>query len=156
MRAFRPTLLRPDMIERIEDNGVLYAIIIRHDNTSEKTQFYTSPTEPFQLAQFFYDKGKVFPAHEHTRIERTLEGTSEVLLIRKGKLKTDIYDVHRKYLGTWILSDGDLILILKGGHGFEVLTDGFNMIEIKQGPYLGEMDKTRFDSELYTSQRTLT
>jgi hypothetical protein len=30
-----------------------------------------------------------------------------------------------------------------GGHGFEVIED-VEMIEVKQGPYQGEADKTRF------------
>ena len=31
----------------------------------------------------------------------------------------------------------------KGGHGFEVLEE-LEMIEVKQGPYAGDRDKTRF------------
>ena len=36
-----------------------------------------------------------------------------------------------------------VILLIAGGHGFEVLED-VEMIEVKQGPYVGEGDKTRF------------
>ena len=38
---------------------------------------------------------------------------------------------------------GDVILLIQGGHGFEVLEE-VEMIEVKQGPYVGERDKTRF------------
>jgi mannose-6-phosphate isomerase-like protein (cupin superfamily) len=41
------------------------------------------------------------------------------------------------------LESGDVILLIKGGHGFEVLEE-LEMIEVKQGPYLGEQDKVRF------------
>jgi hypothetical protein len=34
-------------------------------------------------------------------------------------------------------------LLVKGGHGFEVLEE-LEMIEVKQGPYTGDQDKTRF------------
>jgi mannose-6-phosphate isomerase-like protein (cupin superfamily) len=34
-------------------------------------------------------------------------------------------------------------LLVKGGHGFEVLEE-LEMIEVKQGPYAGDQDKTRF------------
>ena len=37
----------------------------------------------------------------------------------------------------------DIILLAFGGHGFECLEE-VEMIEIKQGPYLGEQDKVRF------------
>jgi hypothetical protein len=36
-----------------------------------------------------------------------------------------------------------VILLITGGHGFEVIED-LEMVEIKQGPYVGEQDKTRF------------
>ena len=36
------------------------------------------------------------------------------------------------------------MLLSSGGHGFEVLED-LVMVEVKQGPYSGDNDKTRFD-----------
>ena len=36
-----------------------------------------------------------------------------------------------------------MILLAAGGHGFEVLEE-VEMIEVKQGPYSGDNDKTRF------------
>ena len=47
------------------------------------------------------------------------------------------------YLESRILQAGDVILLATGGHGFQVLED-LEMIEVKQGPYAGETDKTRF------------
>jgi hypothetical protein len=41
------------------------------------------------------------------------------------------------------LYTGDVILLAAGGHGFEMLEDS-QIIEIKQGPYVGEEDKIRF------------
>lgn len=42
-----------------------------------------------------------------------------------------------------MLCAGDVILLSTGGHGFEVIEE-IEMIEVKQGPYAGEEDKTRF------------
>ena len=42
-----------------------------------------------------------------------------------------------------MLEAGDVALLIEGGHGFEVIED-VEMIEVKQGPYAGEQDKTRF------------
>ena len=42
-----------------------------------------------------------------------------------------------------LLNKGDIILLIKGGHGFSVIED-VKMIEVKQGPYAGDKDKIRF------------
>ena len=55
----------------------------------------------------------------------------------------DFYDSDQCYLESRILEAGDVILLATGGHGFEVLEE-IEMIEVKQGPYAGEVDKTRF------------
>lgn len=43
------------------------------------------------------------------------------------------------------LYTGDIILLVSGGHGFQVLEE-VEMIEVKQGPYAGENDKKKFSS----------
>jgi len=55
----------------------------------------------------------------------------------------DFYDSQQRYLKSRILEAGDVILLATGGHGFEVL-DEVEMIEVKQGPFAGDLDKTRF------------
>jgi mannose-6-phosphate isomerase-like protein (cupin superfamily) len=67
-----------------------------------------------------------------------------VLFIKRGRLRVDFYDNDQKYLESRILQAGDVILLATGGHGFEVLEE-IEMIEVKQGPYAGDDDKTRFD-----------
>ena len=47
--------------------------------------------------------------------------------------------------GSRILKKNDIILLLKGGHGFEVIQD-IEMIEVKQGPYNIKTDKKVFNS----------
>ena len=65
------------------------------------------------------------------------------MFIKKGKLRVDFYDEDQTYLESRILKTGDVILLSTGGHGFEVLEE-IEMIEVKQGPYAGDGDKTRF------------
>jgi hypothetical protein len=45
-----------------------------------------------------------------------------------------------------------VILLIQGGHGFEVLEE-LEMIEVKQGPYAGEGDKTCFEGRLPSTLR---
>ena len=58
-------------------------------------------------------------------------------------MRVDFYNEQKNYLESRILETGDVILLITGGHGFEVLEE-VEMIEVKQGPYVGEADKTRF------------
>jgi mannose-6-phosphate isomerase-like protein (cupin superfamily) len=75
---------------------------------------------------------------------RAVEYTKEVLLVRSGRVRVDFYSDDQAYLESTVLQAGDLILLAYGGHGFEML-EPTEMIEVKQGPYAGEQDKTRFE-----------
>ena len=94
-----------------------------------------------------YQPGKVIPAHTHNPVQREVMHTQETLFIRKGKVRVDFYTEQREYRTSRILSPGDVILLIAGGHGFEVLEE-LNMVEVKQGPYAGDADKTRFVPQL--------
>jgi hypothetical protein len=52
-----------------------------------------------------------------------------------------------EYRTSRLLGPGDVILLISGGHGFEVLEE-LNMVEVKQGPYAGDSDKTQFAAVL--------
>ena len=41
------------------------------------------------------------------------------------------------------LKAGDVVVLLSGGHSFTMLEPS-QLVEIKQGPYLGEKEKIRF------------
>jgi hypothetical protein len=87
--------------------------------------------------------GKLIAPHVHNPVPREVQFTQEVLFIRKGRVRVDFYDADQRYLESRVLGAGDAILLIQGGHGFEVLEE-VEMIEAKQGPYAGEQDKTRF------------
>ncbi|WP_316758660.1 MULTISPECIES: hypothetical protein [Pedobacter] len=88
-------------------------------------------------------KGYVIEPHVHKIVERKVTLTQEVLYIKTGKVLINFYDNDQQYLENRILEKGDVILLASGGHGFEMLDDT-EMIEIKQGPYIGDEDKVRF------------
>ena len=96
-----------------------------------------------QLGYMKHPTGKVIVPHLHNQVRREVFYTQEVLFIKKGKLRADFYNEDQEYLESRILKAGDVILLIKGGHGFEVLEE-VEMIEVKQGPYVGNNDKTRF------------
>jgi mannose-6-phosphate isomerase-like protein (cupin superfamily) len=133
--------------EEIIIDGQLCAIILAADLDEPGIQFFTSGELSQQLASMSYAPGKVIPAHTHNPVSREVAYTQEALFIRKGKVRVDFYTQQREYRMSRVLGAGDVILLIAGGHGFEVL-EKLNMIEVKQGPYVGDADKTRFVAEL--------
>jgi mannose-6-phosphate isomerase-like protein (cupin superfamily) len=131
------------MVEIISCDGSPLAIILRHQFNKPGVHFFTPGEFSQQLGYMSYPTGKTIQAHVHNPVSREVRLTQEVLLIRSGKLRVDLYNNQQKYLESRILEAGDAILLVAGGHGFEVL-EPVAMIEVKQGPYLGDADKTRF------------
>lgn len=131
------------LIEKVIHNNQIYAIIIRSDYSKEGVEFFTPNDFSQQLAFMKHPKGKVIQPHLHNVVTREVHYTKEVLVIRKGTLQVDFYDDNKTYLESKTLNHGDIILLAFGGHGFKCLDD-VEMVEIKQGPYLGDADKVRF------------
>ena len=132
------------MVEYINNNDDVLAIIISHGYSEPGIHFFTPDDLSQQLAFMRHPVGKVVFPHVHNPISREVHYTQEVLFIRKGKLRIDFYNDEKEYLESRILQEGDVTLLVSGGHGFEVLEE-LEMIEVKQGPYVGDHDKTRFD-----------
>jgi mannose-6-phosphate isomerase-like protein (cupin superfamily) len=131
------------MIHRITCKEQLLALIINREFDAPGVHFFTPDELSQQLAFMSHPSGKMIQPHVHNPVVREVQYTQEVLLIKKGKLRVDFYNDVCEYLESRVLQAGDVILLVKGGHGFEVLED-IEMIEVKQGPYVGEEDKTRF------------
>lgn len=132
------------MIEEIRHNDEILAIILRNSYNKEGVSFFTPNDFSQQLAYMKHPMGKFIDPHVHNEVKREVKCTQEVLVIKKGKLKVDFYSNEKAYLESRELLQGDVILLASGGHGFEVLEE-LEMVEIKQGPYCGDMDKTRFE-----------
>ena len=133
------------MLEEIKHKELLLAFIIRANYNEKGINFFTSPELSQQLAYMHHTAGHEIAPHVHNSVVREVQYTKETLFIRKGKLRVDFYDEEQNYLRSSILSTGDVILLAYGGHGFEILEET-EIIEVKQGPYAGEGDKTRFHS----------
>jgi mannose-6-phosphate isomerase-like protein (cupin superfamily) len=130
-------------IETIECDGVVLAIILRDGPTELGIHFCTPADYSQQLACMRHPAGHVIPPHVHNHIPRSVHYTQEVLFLRRGRLRVDFYNNDRAFVESRELGPGDVLLLVAGGHGFEVIEE-IEMIEVKQGPYAGEMDKTRF------------
>lgn len=132
------------MIEYFRHHNQLLSIIIRRNFEKNGIEFFTPDDFSQQLAYMKRPKDYVIPPHVHNPVLREVQLTQEVLFIKSGKIRVDFYDDDKNYLESTTVEAGDVILLAHGGHGFEML-EGSEIIEVKQGPYAGEMDKVRFE-----------
>ena len=133
------------MIEKITNQNAELAIIVRSSFSQPGINFFTPNDYSQQLAYMSHPTGKEIQPHVHKKVQREVHYTQETLFIRKGKLQVDFYSDDQQYLESRVLEAGDVILLIKGGHGFKVLED-LEMFEVKQGPYAGDKDKIKFIS----------
>ena len=131
------------MIEHIKNGSQLLAVIVPADYTTTDVEFVTDPANSQQLGVLFHKGGDTIASHVHRPQERIIYDTQETLIIRKGKVRVNFYSDQQDFLQARVLTSGDIVLLISGGHGFEMIEDTM-MVEIKQGPYIGDKDKVRF------------
>jgi mannose-6-phosphate isomerase-like protein (cupin superfamily) len=137
----------PQKIDEVRIDGELCAMILPACHDEAGIQFFTRSELSQQLASMSYSAGKIIPAHTHNPVRREVFYTQEALFVRKGRVRVDFFSKRQEYRTSRVLGPGDVILLISGGHGFEVLEE-LNMVEVKQGPYAGDTDKTRFTAVL--------
>lgn len=135
------------MLDKICCGDRLLAILVSHRFNEPGIHFFTEGDLSQQLAYMRHPAGKQIAPHVHNAVLREVRYTQEVLFIKSGKLRVDFFGHDRAYLESRVVGAGDIILLIEGGHGFEVLED-LEMYEVKQGPYIGDSDKTRFEGTL--------
>ncbi len=134
------------MVEKIYDkrSEELIALIIRSNFRKDGIEFFTPGSFSQQLGYMNRPKGYLIKPHVHQVMERTVHLTQEVLIVKSGKVKVNLYTSDRLFLESIIVEKGDVLLLANGGHGFEMIEDS-EMIEVKQGPYCGDDDKVHFE-----------
>jgi mannose-6-phosphate isomerase-like protein (cupin superfamily) len=131
-------------VEEIRDGEAVVAIVLRASFRDPGVHFFSQPDFSQQLGVINYPNGHVISPHVHNAVAREVMYTQETLFIRSGRCRVDLYRDDRTPLCSRVLDAGDVILLCTGGHGFEILED-CSMVEVKQGPYSGDADKTRFE-----------
>ena len=128
------------IIHKITYKKKLYALIIDY-NKKNGLNFFTDPKMTQQVAFMKYGSKKMIKPHFHKKFARVINKTSEVLIILKGVLRVNFYDKKIKVFKSFIVKKKQILILLDGGHGFEVIKP-IEMIEVKQGPYKKYKDKT--------------
>ena len=131
------------MIKEIIHKNKLYALIVKESYQEKKgISFFTKNDANQQIGFMNHPKNYIIKPHKHQKRETKIFITSEVIILQKGKLRVDFYDTKKKYLFSIVIKKNQIIMLVHGGHGFKVL-ESVKMLEIKQGPFIGEKDKMR-------------
>jgi hypothetical protein len=127
-------------LETITYNNERLAIILRFPYEPNGQEFVSDSKDYLQLGAMNLEKGRILKPHIHKSRNEYVPITQEALILFKGKMRVDFYYENKKVKDT-IINEGDVIMLLSGGHGFEVL-EPTKLVEIKQGQYIDQkMDK---------------
>lgn len=107
-------------------------------------QFFSPEGDYQQVGTWGYEQGKTLLAHSHKEVSREVLWTQEVLYIRAGRVRAEIYDAADQKVAELEAGAGDILVLLRGGHGYHILENGTQVLEIKNGPYVGaDADRRR-------------
>ena len=139
---------------KIPGSDVVIATVIfgmPNDNAKSKTEFVTESDHSIQVGILHRPNGTVINAHQHLPTQKTVTGCQEVLIVRSGSIKVDIYCPDKILRNTLWLGAGDTYVQYYGGHEFTFQADT-QFLEIKQGPY-APSDKVFFDPRCHEQMK---
>ena len=134
--------MNDNIITYKDSNQKVMARLIKSEYKGSGIEFLTNDNDYMQVAYMGHPKGHIIQPHYHNKIIREIDYTCETLVIRKGRLEVSLYE-NQEIIYLFEIKTGDILTLYSGGHGFKVLEE-LEMVEIKQGPYIGIDDKTRF------------
>ncbi len=129
------------MIKKVLNNNKLVALIIYKRFKSKDIKFFTDDKSPQQIGYMNRPKNYVIKPHKHLKVLRKINKTQEILFIRTGKVKIDLYTDKGKFISGHTLNSGDIIFLASGYHGLKMLKQT-EIVEVKQGPYNKKRDKS--------------
>lgn len=133
------------MATEYTDGDVILARHIPEEEAwKDGLNFFSQDQEYVQVGSWGYDTGTALKPHVHNHLPREIEVTQEVLYVRKGRILARIFDLQDQPAATFEAGEGDVVILLRGGHGYDIIEDGTQVLEVKNGPYLGaEADRRR-------------
>lgn len=132
-------------IKEIKDGNQVLARHIPADTAWQSgLNFYSKNEEYIQVGVWGYGLGKRLQAHIHRQVGREVLRTQEAIFVRQGRIRATIYTDAAEEVAQLEVEAGDIVVLLGGGHGYEILEDRTEVLEIKNGPYPGaELDRRR-------------
>ena len=133
------------LVKNIIIDKKIVAKVFRHNKKKFKgIKFFTPDYLGMQVGSMNHSKNHIIKPHFHINRKKIVKEMSELLIIFSGQLKVFFYKKNKLRAKSVIINKKDMILLISGGHGFKVLKR-LEMLEIKQGPFVGEKDKMRLE-----------
>ena len=132
-------------MEQIIIEGQLLAYCLRTADWQPGTQFFSRDADNIQVGTWYYDQGQKLGPHRHVPNERCIQLTQETLFVKQGRLRATIYAPDETPVATIELGAGDFLVTLTGGHGYEIMEDDTQVLEVKNGPFTGLNDRVVFE-----------
>ena len=127
-----------------EGDLVLARYVPAEEAWKDGLNFFSADQDFIQVGTWEYAQGKELKAHIHNEVSREVFWTQEVLYVRRGRIHAHVFGTTEKKVAELIVGEGDLLIMLCGGHGYDILEDGTQVLEVKNGPYVGsERDRRR-------------
>ena len=124
-------------------DGKLVAKVFKYNKRKfEGIKFFTPDTYNFQVGLMAHSKNHIIDPHCHINKKKIIKNMSEFLILLSGQLKVYFFNKKKIKSKSITLRKKDMILLISGGHGFKVIKK-LEMIEIKQGPFIGQIDKVK-------------
>ena len=128
------------------DSSKLILTILRFNNISKYRSDLSPDSEYLQVSGRKLEKGIKVAAHKHLPILRKTDITQEAWVILEGCVEGRFYDLDNSLLYTTKIKKGDVVVLYRGGHSLEVLSEDTIFYEFKTGPYFGyEADKENIE-----------
>lgn len=136
-------------IEEIYDGETLLAKVLRKNSQfNPGLSFLSHENDPIQVGVWNHSKNTVLQPHIHNIYEKLTDRTSEVLIVSRGSIHADIYGYSENLVAEFTIEEGDILICLAGGHGYQILEENTLVFEIKNGPYPGpEVDRVRIQTK---------
>ena len=107
--------------------------------------FFFSFTSCENSNVLFFDLIDIMPFSTNSPVKNFVDIFDSGIKKKKKtcEIEFSIYDEELEFCESGVAKKGNLLALFKGGHGLKVLNDT-KFLEVKQGPYDEEIDKTRF------------
>ncbi len=124
-------------------------ILARHITPADITPGLISFTNDDEFLQVVawghYEKGKYLQDHWHKEFERSAMRTYEAVYVVKGAIEARIFKLDLTPVETFVVKQGEMLILLESAHGYTILEEDTTVLEIKNGPFMGvEKDKEKF------------
>lgn len=120
-------------MEKIYHQGILIGIKLTRFRKGSVP--HTDPREFLGLLTLKHPKGAYLKAHIHKPVKRETTRLQECFIVKKGKVRIDLYSQDGKFFKYIYLLEGQAFLATNGGHGFHILKDS-ELFEVKNGPFI--------------------